>query len=183
MPTIQYRGSRSDFRNDLGRLLAALAGDGLDPSGRIDRIKERMAEVLLEKISDAYEVKMRGGTDEFGIQWPDLSPATIRRKGHATIMVEESELLASLQPGSGHPDQILRMGPGWLEVGSDRSTRSGVPLISIHARGNARLPVRRVLPPPDAELPAAWVEAMGQVLLDEFSTEEFWRTFLGSKAA
>jgi hypothetical protein len=181
MPTIRYRGTRDDFRGELARLVACLAGDESSP--RIESVKRKMAEALLGKIHEAYEIKKRGGTDEFGIEWPELAPSTIRRKGHAIIMVEEGELLESLRPGSGHADQILRLGPGWLEVGSDRSTPGGTPLITIHARGGPHLPVRRVLPPEGAELPAAWVEAMGTVLSEELASDSFWREFLAGRAA
>lgn len=181
MPTIHYRGTPGDFRQDLARLMACLAGKQTSP--RIEAVKVKMANVLLGKIHDAYMVKKFGGTDEFGIQWPELAESTIRRKGHATILIESGELADSLRPESNHPDQILRLGPGWLEVGSDRAAPNGQPLISIHAKGGPRLPIRRVLPPDGADLPESWVAAMGAVLNEELADESFWRDFLGGKAA
>jgi hypothetical protein len=181
--TLTYRGAQDDLRAECARLPAIIVGHEPDPTGRIDAAKQRMAEMLLEKIHEAYEVKKTGGTDEMGITWPPLAPSTVRRKGHATIMVDTGGLEESLRPGSGHPDQIIRFGPGWIEVGSERSTPSGIPLTMLHAKGNANLPVRRILPEPGVELPPSWVEAMGQVLLDELGDPAFWRAYLGGKAA
>jgi hypothetical protein len=181
MPSITYRGSPADFRAEVDRLMRCLAGEAADP--RVDEIKRRMAEVLLGKIHEAYQLKKVGGTDDLGVQWPELSPVTVRRKGHATIMVEEGDTLESLRPASGHPNQILRLGPGWLEVGSDRSTPGGIPIISLHSRSHGRTPARPILPADGVELPASWVEAMGQVLLEALTQQQFWREFLGGMAA
>lgn len=178
---IRYRGSAADFRHDLERFVRVLTGVEPDYSGQVDVVKEEMAQALLGKLHAAYETKKTGGVDELGIKWPELAESTIKRKGHAIIMVEESELLDSLKPGASHPDQILKLGPGWFEVGSERSTPGGIPLISIHAKGSSRLPIRRVLP--DMDLPESWIEAMGQPLIEAVASEGFWRAFLGSKAA
>lgn len=181
MATLTYRGNRNDFRLEVARLMRCLTGD--ESASLVEQIKTRMAEVLLGKIHAAYEIKKLGGTDELGIQWPPLSPVTVRRKGHAIIMVEQSDTLESLRPGSGHADQVLRLGPGWLEVGSDRSTPSGIPIITLHSRATARRPARPILPADGMELPASWIEAMGNSLLEALAGEPFWREFLGGRAA
>lgn len=75
-----------------------------------------------------------------GSQWAALSPATIARKGHATILFETGRLKGSLtQPN--HGDGIRSTWDEWpnnagLIFGTD------VPYSQFHLFGTQRLPVR-----------------------------------------
>jgi phage gpG-like protein len=73
--------------------------------------------------------------------WAPLAPATIKRKGHATILVETGRLRDSL--GSRNQDSVRAItknprgkGGGRLRYGTAR------PWAALHQEGGARVPAR-----------------------------------------
>jgi hypothetical protein len=93
-------------------------------------VRRRLANRLLELITDAYQVKESGRMGPDGVQWPDITEATKKRKKSDLIGVDTGELLASLMPGegdepSGAAKQVFESGPGWLMVGTEVAHAAG----------------------------------------------------------
>jgi hypothetical protein len=83
MATVHYRGKRSSLTNIVRQLGAILSGKRGDPDGIAQGFASTIGFAALSDIKDAYITKARGGTDEMGIKWLPLKPATIaaRRVG------------------------------------------------------------------------------------------------------
>jgi len=83
MPTLRYHGTRQQLVDALNHLVAALAGHEHDHTGAAAQLTKVMARACLLKVQDAYKKKSEGGTDEMGIKWHPLAPATLllRRTG------------------------------------------------------------------------------------------------------
>lgn len=97
------------------------------------------------------------------------------------ILILTRRMRNSLNPGD--PENILRAGPGYVEIGSS------TPYFKFHNSdgpreknldGTDRLPRRQVLPD---MAPAAWREVVDRTLREGLEDEAFWRRFLGAKAA
>src|SRR5438105_8103086 len=82
MVKIIWTGTRAELDEALAHLGKVLTGQEPDPTGLVEDMQLRLGATLLSRIKDAYVTKSEGGTDEMGISWPALSPATLalRRK-------------------------------------------------------------------------------------------------------
>ena len=83
MTQVVFRGKRSDLMSAVRQLGAVLAGRQSDPDQLARGFFSALGFAALSDIKDAYITKADGGTDEMGIKWPPLKPATIaaRRVG------------------------------------------------------------------------------------------------------
>lgn len=78
MAETHYRGQRGRLKEFLLRLPAMLAGRSPDETnGGVQALLTTLGLTALAIIRDAYVVKARGGTDEAGLRWAQLSPKTI----------------------------------------------------------------------------------------------------------
>lgn len=84
MATTVFRGTREDISRTVSNLAEILSGRAADPDGIGRGFLSAIGFAALSDIKDAYVTKARGGTDEMGIRWPELSPTTVanRRVGH-----------------------------------------------------------------------------------------------------
>ena len=96
MATVKFQGSRADVTRIALQLAQVLAGRQPDTHGVARGFLLSLGFAALSDIKEAYIVKARGGTDEMGIKWKPLAPATIaaRRVGprdrqNATIAARE----------------------------------------------------------------------------------------------
>lgn len=79
--------------------------------------------------------RFAGGHDPDGAPWPPLKPATVKRKGHAKILIDRGDLAAAMTSASA-PGAIRDIGPRSLEHGED------LPHGWPHQSGTATLPQR-----------------------------------------
>lgn len=136
-----------------------LAGHYHDPLDLNKLFWGFVGNAVLKLVREAYEVKRHGGRGSDGIQWQPLAEATLaKRRGQGRfdeeILIETERILASLRPGvaeriAGHPDQVFRIVPGGVKVGT------AVPYADRHQEGAEYLPARPIVPP-DGLLPPAW---------------------------
>lgn len=107
---------------------------------------------------ELYEVFLEGERDRFassGPGWAPLQPATVERKGFATIMVESGDLRASLTE-AGAPGAVFRSSPDGAQFGTDykspRQTKgwAQVALAYFHQEGLPPNPRRPLIDPDDA---------------------------------
>lgn len=63
-------------------------------------------EKMVEKIEEGFD----DGRDALGRPWAPLSPETIRRKGHATILVDEGEMRESFEYAVNRSSLTLAVG-------------------------------------------------------------------------
>lgn len=77
MATVYFRGTRADITRIALQLAAVLAGRAPDTHGVARGFMLTLGFAALTDIKEAYDVKMAGGTDDMGIRWPPLAPATI----------------------------------------------------------------------------------------------------------
>lgn len=72
-------------------------------------------------------------------------------------------------------DNVLRVGRGWVEVGSTN------PVMPYHDQrgggGSGRLPRRQILP--DGRIPEEWKAAIQQTIREVLQSREFWALYLG----
>lgn len=73
-----------------------------------------------------------------GEQWPPLSPFTIKKKGHDTILVETGRLRASLTHPDGSADSIRERVSEFTGSGAGYSFGTGVPYSAPHDRGQGQ---------------------------------------------
>ncbi len=113
---------------------------------------------------------------------------------YALILRDTGRLLNSLSPSfAGNADQILRTGPGFVEVGSNVQTDTGLPLLALHTSPKARkqkrdgtgdvLPRRKVIPDDTADIPSPWMEAIRKEVAATLSDRHWWLAFLGGRAS
>lgn len=107
-----------------------------------DAMEVEFAPLLEEFHGDleaAHAEGFAGAVSPGGRAWPKLAPSTIRRKGHATILVDSGRLRASLQ---GRTADSIRevvdegLGRAGLSFGTD------VEYAKFHQEGTARIPQR-----------------------------------------
>ncbi len=106
-----------------------------------------------------------------GGRWPRLSLITIKRKGHATILVDTGTLKESLNPKSYRGQGLRTFGRGGFRVGIQsqithpKSDLMVDELAKVHHFGRGKsgqnLPVREVLPTPTPEIQRAMARAVG----------------------
>ncbi len=75
-----YRGSRQELREIINRLPAIVAGTKPDERGVGESFRNALGFAVLGSVKESFVLKSRGGTDEMGIKWPPLSPATIANR-------------------------------------------------------------------------------------------------------
>jgi hypothetical protein len=75
--TVYLRKSRQDIKAVLRQVPSACAGNVGQANAAMRALLTRVGMAALSKIRQAFVVKARGGTDECGLSWPPLSPATI----------------------------------------------------------------------------------------------------------
>lgn len=114
----------------------------------------RAGNSLLLRVQRAFQAKMHGGTDETGLRWAPLAPSTVARARKnrirpLEILRDTSQLLASLTPNSGSPDQVARADRGEVKLGTKR--RGAI----FHHEGTRNLPQRRLWPQV-AKWPDSW---------------------------
>ncbi len=80
MADVYFRGNRTQFRELMRSVVAALSGRGPDVGGVAHGVFLSVGFAALGDIRNDYERKMRGGTGEDGVKWPELSPQTIARR-------------------------------------------------------------------------------------------------------
>ncbi len=83
MATVYFRGTRADITRIALQLAAVLAGRAPDTHGVARGFMLTLGFAALTDVREAYLLKAAGGTDEMGVRWPPLAPATIaaRRVG------------------------------------------------------------------------------------------------------
>ncbi|HMP07287.1 MAG TPA: hypothetical protein PJ982_13120, partial [Lacipirellulaceae bacterium] len=88
--TITFRGTRRQLVELLKKLPKVLAGKVYDQGGATAGVLKAMGLELLGKVQDAFEKKSTGGTDDLGVKWEPLAPATLalRRKNSGGSVVE-----------------------------------------------------------------------------------------------
>jgi hypothetical protein len=182
MPTITFRGTREELRRLLATVPGILAGRSPDPLGVARGFQLRLSQSLLSQIQTDFLTLSRGGVSRDGRSWPPLAPSTIARRlvkgrkairggkgspqlaGQIDILRDTSRLFRSLAAGvdevpAGNPDQVLRLGPGELIVGTNVEYahwhQTGVP---------GRLPARPFLPV-GGVIPAAYQSAIASAAI------------------
>ena len=80
MAQVVFRGSRQDVSRVMRTVAAVLAGSGQDTHGIGKGFLTAIGFGALSDVKTAFVAKARGGTDEMGIKWPSLSPATIANR-------------------------------------------------------------------------------------------------------
>ena len=74
--TVRSHRSPSEIRQIVRQLPAILSGRSQDVMDLRLHFHSLFARSLYQSIHKAYVVKMKGGTDELGINWKDLKPST-----------------------------------------------------------------------------------------------------------
>lgn len=118
--------------------------EGLDELGGIfveieNQLSEAQYEQQFKEFSGVLEQSHKAGfaaeSSPSGSKWPALKPATARRKGHDTILVESGRLEASLTEPS-HSDAVRTIGGEGMFWGTE------VPYSGFHQKGSGKLPQR-----------------------------------------
>jgi phage gpG-like protein len=122
----------SDVTITLDRLPAELRRLDVDPAALdLSRAMRESSDYLSERAAERFE----SGHDPDGGSWPALRPATVKRKGHAQILVDKG-LLAAAMSAFAAPGAIRDIGPRSLEHGAD------TPYGAFHQEGTPTLPKR-----------------------------------------
>src|SRR3990167_7486230 len=99
--TLKFNGTRAELMAILHAIPSQLSGKKPDTSGAISMVWRKLAVRLQALVHDAYLKKSKGGTDDMGIQWPELKPATVKKRGSARpILIVTHRLLNSFLPDS-----------------------------------------------------------------------------------
>lgn len=111
----------------LGRLRSSL--------DRLARIPAKVARRVAPALTGQLQRQFGSGTDPYGKPWDPLKPSTVRRKGHATILVDTTAgrtgTRALVLPGAGVG---IVLGPHlhWhLVRTADRAARPVLPLFGL----------------------------------------------------
>lgn len=78
MPT--YRGTREQFKEEIRRLAAGVAGKGPTPMNVGEGIALRVGNAFLSQVQQAFVVKSKGGTGSDGITWKPLDRKTVANR-------------------------------------------------------------------------------------------------------
>lgn len=108
MATVRFRGTRADVTRLALQLAAVLAGRAPDTHGVARGFGLTLGFAALSDIKNAFVIKVGGGTDEMGIRWPPLAPATIAarrvgpgdkrvRAGQFSKRATESQITSAVQ--------------------------------------------------------------------------------------
>lgn len=80
MSQIHFKGTRYEARQLVYRLREMLVGKAPDALGIAKGFTTCIGFAALSDVKDAFIEKARAGTDEMGVQWQPLKPATIARR-------------------------------------------------------------------------------------------------------
>lgn len=182
--------SRQRVKRLLRLLPRLLSGKVPDPTGRVKDLQIAMGMALLQLIQKAYKDKAQGGTDEAGEKWKPLSPVTIERrmkKGRSAedikklrklwkskgwgefsgdaveILIDTGRLFRSLTAGISSGDQVFRVNPGEVVVGTNAKSDEGKPYPADHHYGTMWIPQRRLWPAVE-NWPQRWHMVLNDVL-------------------
>jgi hypothetical protein len=165
--TIHVRASRAAVRAVIARIPEVARGGG----ATANLMMARTGVALLDRIKAAFLVKSKGGTDDGGDRWRPLLPKTAARsqqkgkqskkkQGERGILRDTGALLASLSPDKESRDQVFRVGPGSVTVGTNRRGA-----LAHHGGVPGRLPQRRLWPAPKKWPGTWWQPVLRQVQL------------------
>lgn len=95
---------------------------------------DQIADVMAEKTRENF----LNESSPSGRRWPELSPATVARKGHDQILVDSTALRKSV---------VMRNAPGHVEqIGKDKIVYgTDVNYAVFHQEGTSRMPQREFL--------------------------------------
>lgn len=91
---------------------------------------------MVNVLQDLHEQYFVTQTDPTGVSWQPLSAYTIAKKGHAKILIEDGDLVASLT-SSSHSMAVREFTPGEIVFGTNR------PWAGAHQDGAGRIPQRQ----------------------------------------
>jgi len=161
-----------------------------------DRAEKRQALRILERKHRAGTVTLpqyRAAKKRLeGKLTPDQAKKQVLAGAFALILRDKGGLFNSLSPVVGAPGQVLKTGPGWLEVGSNVQTQNGLNLLALHnsdkprvmaKNGKPKLPRRQVLPDSAAQVPAEWWQRINETFQRGIASREFLLKFLGPRAS
>ena len=120
-------------QQDLDRLFSELAEDfGATPmrelmEGEVAEVDEETRERFANQVASNGEA------------WAPLAPSTVKRKGHARILMETGRLGVSLSEAT-HPDAVVEIVDEPGQGGFSRGT--AVEYAGFHQTGTARMPAR-----------------------------------------
>ncbi len=77
MPILYLKATRPEVRAVVRSLPGLLSGQQADATGVVAQVLNAIGLQFLGLVKEAFLTKARGGTDEAGIKWPPLKPATI----------------------------------------------------------------------------------------------------------
>ena len=136
MPDITFRGTKSELMELATGLGEVLAGNAPDSLGIAKGLATVLGFAALSSIKDAFIIKSRGGTDEMGIKWPPLSPATIAARKvsreeeksspdikdrQAVARREEKKRMRTLPPGM-NPKEARAIARRYGQIKATRET-------------------------------------------------------------
>lgn len=102
----------------------------------------------------------------------------------ALILRDTGYMLGTLSPQINSPDRILRIGPGFVTVGSnDRKFpfhQSAKPR-KLKKDGTPKLPRRQILPDRTHPMPRAWWRAVGAALASGLASQQLWERLLSQQ--
>lgn len=160
---IYVKASRAQVRRVLRSVPGILAGRASDPTGLVRQLQTALGLVALSLVKEAFVAKASGQADQAGQAWLPLDPATVARRrkgegeGQPQILRDTGRLLNGLSPGVLGSDQVFRLEPGKVIVGTN------VSYAHYHHLGGdvpGRPPQRRLWPAPQ-DWPAAWWTLLG----------------------
>lgn len=101
----------------------------------LHRVPASMSGRAAVEITRLWKKTYRAGQDPYGKALPPLAPSTIKRKGHARIMIETGETLAATEarpmPGAGVQLRTGHKAEWHLEPVGNRPARPEVPLYGL----------------------------------------------------
>jgi hypothetical protein len=83
-------------------------------------------------MAEMHQQYFLSATGPGGSKWPPLAASTIERKGHDTILVDEGDLVGSLNSASGGGNSIRETVDEWDGAGAGFSFGTGVPYSKYH---------------------------------------------------
>ncbi len=108
---------------------------------RMARVPSRVAVPAARALETRWRASYAAGTDPYGKPWAPLKPSTVRRKGHATILVETGETFDLTRvlalPGAGIKFTVGPKGFWHLTATENRAARPILPLYGLPATWRA----------------------------------------------
>ena len=120
-----------DLENAIGGVMAGVENDWRDATFK------PVLEQAVKDLENDHQGFFDAAQDATGAPWPPLAPATVRRKGHDTILVETGALRKSLTSKGG--DAIREI---FDEPQEGFSFGTSDPKAPFHQAGTERMPAR-----------------------------------------